>query len=694
MPGGSIFNASIQGQQNRSKIYYMDGIVNTSVRAGSYVALPDIDCAAGIQGPVAERQGGVRRRPRRRGEHDVEVGRQPLHRVRLRHGPQREARGAESVPRFQPQRPSEIPPEPVRRETSAGRSFETRRSSSGRTTAGGYSDVANVRASVPSAQESWTAISRRHSTGRQIYNPFTTRVVNGVTIRDPFEGNIIPQNLISPTMQAFLKAYMVKPNLPGQRRKQLQLGPLAGEQLEFIPGADRPPFLNSDNVFFRWTERRIGAFIPRGDRGFIEPDSINRNFGGGWFHSFNSNLILELRGGLATQPTEDAPSQHELGVRAACRDSTCPSSKAFRATSWMGSRHPGRACRSSASSGPRPRGNPNWNAAADMSWLRGKHNLKGGFQMLQINRLQKNQFGQMTFSAGSHAQSAVDRAIRAIRSRQRCSGCRAESQGFVHDLGYIDFKTSTISGYVQDTWAIRPNITLNYGLRYDYVTRAIRRRGRAVPERPRHEDRRVADRAARDASGVSGPAAAVSADALINTIPANQYIRVTGERNSLLKPITDNWGPRAGIAWQLNDLTVFRTSYALMWDSMVSTQPVRAAPVRGLGMAAVLRHRYRRDQPRRHWRPACESRTRRRCRSWRSAPGAVEQHGFYNDPDRKNAYSHQYHVELQRQITNNLMVGAAYVGSRTDAWNTRAGRRRSASRASSREPDGATRRRK
>ena len=43
IPGGNIFNASIQGQQNRSKIYYMDGIVNTSVRAGSYVALPDID---------------------------------------------------------------------------------------------------------------------------------------------------------------------------------------------------------------------------------------------------------------------------------------------------------------------------------------------------------------------------------------------------------------------------------------------------------------------------------------------------------------------------------------------------------------------------------------------------------------------------------------------------------------------------
>ena len=43
VPGGMIANASIMGQQNRSKVYYMDGIVNTSVRSGTYVALPDID---------------------------------------------------------------------------------------------------------------------------------------------------------------------------------------------------------------------------------------------------------------------------------------------------------------------------------------------------------------------------------------------------------------------------------------------------------------------------------------------------------------------------------------------------------------------------------------------------------------------------------------------------------------------------
>src|SRR4029453_11563613 len=126
-------------------------------------------------------------------------------------------------------------------------------------------------------------------------------------VRDPFPGNIIPANLISPTMQSFLKSYMVKPNVPGSVIDNYRaLRDEESNSNSFQVRLDHP-FSPSDNVFVRWTERRINAFIPRGDLGFIEPDSTNRNVGGGWFHSFSPSLILEVRGGIATQPTEDAP---------------------------------------------------------------------------------------------------------------------------------------------------------------------------------------------------------------------------------------------------------------------------------------------------------------------------------------------------------------------------------------------------
>src|SRR2546426_8787634 len=43
VPGAAFSNASVQGQQNRSKLYYVDGIINTGIRSGTYVVLPDLD---------------------------------------------------------------------------------------------------------------------------------------------------------------------------------------------------------------------------------------------------------------------------------------------------------------------------------------------------------------------------------------------------------------------------------------------------------------------------------------------------------------------------------------------------------------------------------------------------------------------------------------------------------------------------
>ena len=50
---------------------------------------------------------------------------------------------------------------------------------------------------------------------RQIYDPATTRTVNGVLVRDPFPGNIIPSGRFDPVAVAFLK-YFVEPTDPSK----------------------------------------------------------------------------------------------------------------------------------------------------------------------------------------------------------------------------------------------------------------------------------------------------------------------------------------------------------------------------------------------------------------------------------------------------------------------------------------------
>jgi hypothetical protein len=45
-----------------------------------------------------------------------------------------------------------------------------------------------------------------------IFDPATTRTVNGVTVRDPFPGNMIPANRIDPAMTAYAKVFLPAPN--------------------------------------------------------------------------------------------------------------------------------------------------------------------------------------------------------------------------------------------------------------------------------------------------------------------------------------------------------------------------------------------------------------------------------------------------------------------------------------------------
>ena len=109
-------------------------------------------------------------------------------------------------------------------------------------------------------------------------------------------------------------------------------------------------------------------------------------------------MILEVRGGVATQPTEDAPLEHPAGF-APEQGTALPSLDELQGYVISGLSSPPWNLPQLGVQGPRPRGNPNWNVAADLTWLRGRHNFKAGFQMLRISRLQKNQFGELIFNA-------------------------------------------------------------------------------------------------------------------------------------------------------------------------------------------------------------------------------------------------------------------------------------------------------
>ena len=304
-------------------------------------------------------------------------------------------------------------------------------------------------------------------------------------------------------------------------------------------------------------------------------------------------MILEVRGGVATQPTEDAPFEHELGLGSPRHG--LPQLDRFGGYIVAGLDAPWTNMPNLGVQGPREprqpelerRGRPELAARQAQLQVRlpDAADLAPADQPVRPDQLQRR----------SDARSAEHRPPPATRSPRRCWDCRRASKASCPTAGYIDFHTSTLSGYVQDQWSMRPNLTLTYGLRYDYVTRVLGDYGfQSGPDMKTGEWLIGLESTPAVCTGQAPPCL----PAPLPSIPFNQYIRATGERDSILKPITDNWGPRVGLAWQLNPRTVLRSGYALMWDSMVSRSQYGQHQYESVGLAAVLGHRHRHDEHR------------------------------------------------------------------------------------------------
>jgi hypothetical protein len=100
----------------------------------------------------------------------------------------------------------------------------------------------------------------------------------------------------------------------------------------------------------------------------------------------------------------------------------------------------------------------------NLTLIRGSHSIKAGVE-IRPQRI-KNAF----LGGTSYSFSGIQGFMAGIPSNIQVIGNTNDLSPFTGKSGYFDMRQTFYIGYVQDEWKIRPNLTMNYGLRYEYYS--------------------------------------------------------------------------------------------------------------------------------------------------------------------------------------------------------------------------------
>ncbi|HYJ90952.1 MAG TPA: TonB-dependent receptor, partial [Pyrinomonadaceae bacterium] len=282
---------------------------------------------------------------------------------------------------------------------------------------------------------------------------------------------------------------------------------------------------------------------------------------------------------------------------------------------------------------------------------------------VQLNTFQRYTFGDTQTSNPSQSSTGLSLASALLGFPSSADAQLPEPGG-----GTVNFKYAAWAAYAQDEWRLRSNLMVTLGLRYDYLTQPKTLDGRLWNALDLENQQWIIGASEMPPKcSVAGKAPCIP-DAFFSD-PHFGNVVLAGKDHFGPRPIKDNLGPRVGVAWTINPKTVIRAGYGLYFDAIparsqyaqndleatvwpdatafavsnANTPAIFVAgtyaniiQIQGQGFSAPL--------------PT-------------TTPWGVG--GFPNTPRYKDPYSHQWHVEVQRQLTPTTLISVAYVGSVT-----------------------------
>ncbi len=357
------------------------------------------------------------------------------------------------------------------------------------------------------------------------------------TIKDPLTGqpfpnNTIPADRIDPVAARIL-ALLPEPNVAATNNF-IRQPEVEDDSTRFLArfdlqGSDRDSlfarYINTDR--FRFVPGFLGGILDgTGTSAWGRNDLKSSAAVGGWTRMFGSSLVNEFRVSWARAISDGVQDPFGVDGMEQIGFKGVPDDPRIRG-GIVGIDIPGHLRLGSPNFMPKFQHTEHFQWLDTVTWLRGNHQWKAGFDVMAP---MKNEYLDIPSTRGN-LQFSGQFTGNALADFMLGYAARAE----LSNVHVVDQRMYATSFFVQDDWNAGDALTLSLGLRYDFMT-------------PPYE--------ANDRMANFDPETATLVFAEDGSL----------EDRTLVKPDRDNFAPRIGAVYRLNDRTVLRGGYGRFYN--------------------------------------------------------------------------------------------------------------------------------
>lgn len=386
---------------------------------------------------------------------------------------------------------------------------------------------------------------------------------NAVPVKNPYTGVVYTNGQVPLTdpnidpMAVYVLSHLPAPNIPGAALTADNFQYMAPNTNTDDQGDGKVDFILNPRQagFFRYSQRAVTWYTGPPFPGIVGGDSngtqdaYTRQIAAGFNWSPKTTSILELRFGETwTQSGKTGVNQNQPNLLTQFNIPNAPSDPSYtgglNAQSVTGYTQFGEMASTPQFTNP-----TDANAKVDYSFIHGPHTIKVGYEYGWLSEAIDDfnpMFGEDKYAGEFSATTGTSQ--QAANLTDFLFGARNNYQLNNHEV--VNYLRFWHMPYIQDDWRVRPNLTINAGLRYDFVSPNYEQNNQMENYDPVH------NRLLHAGNGTD----------VISSAYTMHYVGCCSlAQRGLVNPDFKDFAPRLGFAYQIHRGMVLSAAYGISY---------------------------------------------------------------------------------------------------------------------------------